>query len=359
MEVVCVGESGEADHHCKEANMARNAKKAERRRLKRQQKRSRLRRAEGDSPYRRIGAHGEVVACYLNANWRKTGEAAIYCLRSIPGGGHAMAAFLVDVWCMGLKDAWGHLGISADEFNESILRWGRRDLDLTRIDADLAQRLVAGGIRFARQNGFRLPKRHERWVALLGGVGDVDTADLEEFGVDGGLRYIGSTEDLSKRLIGCTVEQFLTRDDVKFILGGDDFSLLDGDELGVEEDDELNAEEDDELDVEEVADDVHAAAVSAVRRWCFANGMQPHPRLPEAWAAVFDVIALLPAVPEDGELAHEDSQIALDFLGRLLAVESAETGEDMSEAMSQIHAFMKQFDSPAELFEYVGLEESL
>ena len=143
--------------------MDRNSRKKERRRLNRQQRKRELRRQQSRSPYQVIGSRGEIETCYVNQNWREEGVATILCLRRPPGRAHAMAAFLVDLWCMGLKDAWGRLEISSDEFQEEILEPMSKHLDLVGADPDLAKRIVAGGIRFANQNSFRLPKRYDRW----------------------------------------------------------------------------------------------------------------------------------------------------------------------------------------------------
>src|SRR5687767_4262155 len=86
--------------------MPDRARKKEKQRLKRQKKRDALRRAKGVSPYKRIASAGELVACYMNDDWRERGQAVAFVLRRGPGGVLAMASFMIDLWCAGLKDAW-------------------------------------------------------------------------------------------------------------------------------------------------------------------------------------------------------------------------------------------------------------
>ena len=323
-----------------EGSMAERAKKKERRRLKRREKRRELHRAESGSPYRRIGTRGEMKACYINRNWRDSGQAVTYCLVAVPGEGHAMAAFLVDLWCMGLKDAWGHLQINPEEFREQMLEPMSREVELVRVDLEVVRRIVAGGIRFAEQNGFRLPRRCDRWTALLGGVGDTAAADLADFGVDGRLRFVGNVEDLRRRLIGCTPEQFRAREDVDFVIGDDDFTLLD----------------DDQLAVDEVTDEIKTKGLAAVRQWCFGNGIAPHPRLPEAWDLLFEALFQTDIETEDGVLSEEEADATIENLGRSLALEDPQQALHLQEALGQLHGFMQQFDSSGELFESLGLE---
>jgi hypothetical protein len=95
----------------------------------------------------------------------------------------------------------------------------RMDVRMPEVPLEEAAAIVAGGIRFAVQNGFRLPAHYQRWTTFLGGKLDWQHADLSAFGVEGGakLRWVAPMEDLRARLIGSTVEQFLARPDVEFI----------------------------------------------------------------------------------------------------------------------------------------------
>lgn len=175
-----------------------------------------------------------------------------------------MAAFLVDLWAMGLKDAWGRTDISYSEFDEGIsgldARLGTRPLNL-----GTAKHLVYGGIELARELGFRLPRRYERWTAILGSLPKGETPDMSLFRCDGKVRLVCNMQDLESRLIGTTPDKFLARGDVDFILGDDDFTLAD--------------DEDDAVD--DAITEFEQAMVDRARQWCFANGQTPHPLLPE------------------------------------------------------------------------------
>ena len=313
-----------------------------RRNPKREHKQRERARSQSGSPYRLIGAAGEVVACCVNKGWEEEGKASIYLLRRIPGGGHAMGAFLIDLWCMGLKDAWGRLDLTYEEFRASVLDRGEPEVSFEPIDIETARRLVAGGIRFAEQNGFRLPPRHERWTALLGEIGDPAKADLSDFGVDGKLRYEGSLEDLKRRLIGCRVEDFLKRKDVEYVIGDDDFTLLN----------------DTTVAVEEVAAMLRAKVVSGTRQWCFANGQVPHPRLGEAWDLVLEAIMLSEELSEEGE----PDEAALDAVDNraqsLLSLAGPEAGADLAEAMEQVRAYMGQFESAGAMMAALQIEDA-
>ncbi len=154
----------------------------------------------------------------------------------------------------GLKDAWGELDMLHDEIDRHVDRAQER-FELVRIEPDAARQLVAGAVRFARQNGFRLPPHYERWVNLLGGMLDPATADLRAFGKDGGLLWIGPLNDLRRRLIGCSLDEFLARPGVHFVSEVEDS----GDAESDDDDSEKSDEEFDEASEEAVEQIVRKA----------------------------------------------------------------------------------------------------
>jgi len=323
--------------------MGSSDRKKERHRIKRRAKQQAHRRRSSAGPYQRIGAAGELEACLINDDWREEGQAVIYVLRGVPGGGHAMATFLVDLWCAGLKDAWGRLEISREDFDEMIeqMEMGTH-LSFVPGDLDLVRRILAGSIRFGTQNGFRLPRRYERWVAVLGGVGDAATADLSEFGVDGKLRWVAPLEDLRRRLIGCSVEEFLARRDVEFIAGAEDFSLVD----------------DDSLAVEESVEEARRRALDAARAWCFAHGEAPHPKLPEVADLMLDSVLQAGAeLDEEDDLDNLDPDAARDNVARFLAMETPDAARALGPAIDQFRRFIDDFDTPEAFTRALGMDE--
>ena len=345
--------------------MGNNARRKERQRMKRQKKNATVRRMHSGSPYRVLSAGtAEVMACYINADWKSKGIATIHVLKRLPGGSLAIGAFLVDLWCIGLKDCYGRLNASHEMFDESMDRLRGR-MEIQRIDPSAARRMVIGGIRFARQNGFRLPARYERWVAILGNASDWQNADLCDFGrEDGTLCYVGELDGLRSRLIGCSVDEFLAREDVHFLIGGPVSSADDYDfETADEEDEELFEPPDDELveaaetdeAMEELSRDMHDRFLDGVRKWCFANNMTPHQRLGEAINLMLESLFQIRSAdiddPEDEAPAIEASQNMAD----LLSIERPDVAQQLSAASWQLQGFVNQFNSPEELIESLGL----
>ena len=103
--------------------------------------------AAGDErqPVPRQSQMGEMEACYINANWLESGMASIQVIRRNPAGGHAMAIFLVDVSCAGLKDASGRLDVMQEDIDFNLKR-ARENFELIRIDPEEARKLIGAGV---------------------------------------------------------------------------------------------------------------------------------------------------------------------------------------------------------------------
>lgn len=366
--------------------MASDARKKQKHKLKRQQKQRAARKAAAVTPFQKVVKAGGELECYVNAKWRDQGMASVQVLGHAPGGRFGYAAFLVDNWCVGLKDAIGRVDMTRGEFQDLMGQWGAEH-KLVRVDVAEARRLIAAGIRFARQNGFRLPPHYDKWAAILGPPGDVESASLEKFGTDGqgrGLRYMGTIEFLRRRLVGSTVGQFLTRPDVQWVMGdltprrydaaADDAGEYDtGDPTGADDDDldDLDDVEGSDEFVEAMAEQIETIRVKmedAVRRWCFATGRVPHQRLGEAigltMVALFPVAAIQQMAEEDadGDGAEDGGPAAaaapdpMALMDAMLRDQPADVRPEVEEALGQVKQFMSSFADSADMLRAVGVD---
>jgi hypothetical protein len=207
----------------------------------------------------------QPVRSFMSKHREEMRQCSVLLFRDLPTGGHAMAGFLVDLGCPGLKDAWGQLHVTDRHFIQSFLEPLSGSLEIEVVAPEEGLRLVRGAARHAAECGFRLPNDWERWAALLGEVGDWrEDGDTSEFEME----FTGTEEDLRLRLVNSTVDEFLAREDVDVYIGPEGAYNLAVDETDVE--------------IEEGMKQVSAALVDQVKRWCFSKGVKPHPRLAEA-----------------------------------------------------------------------------
>lgn len=281
--------------------MSDRARKLEKKRKKREQKRHQLHKLHRVSPVKQA-AHGRLVACCMNSDWEERGQAVAFVLREA-GGRYVMASFLIDLWCAGLKDVGGNSDSSLDAFNGVIDRMNdSMDGTIDDVEIDEIAEVVAGGVRFARRNGFKLPKDWQKWCDLVDTDLDFENAELHAFGKDGGLLWVGPMHDLRRRLIGSTVEAFLARPDVHFITepeGGDEFADAGFDDAWDALADEID--EDHPLARKEVQDAIAQtteAFIGGVQAWCQEQNEEPSPSL-EGFVATYTSRLILAGLHDD------------------------------------------------------------
>lgn len=141
-------------------------------------------------------AEGEICGCYISAGVR-TGMGTVVIARRAPGGRVAIGFFLLDSFCLGVKDAGGRVG-SPTEFEELLTAIGRNE-ELLPAKPSTARKLVEESIEYA--NAFGLPPHPDyRRVAPI--WGDIDASESDEefsFGRDGKPFYIAGPHDDAAR----------------------------------------------------------------------------------------------------------------------------------------------------------------
>lgn len=353
--------------------MSSDARKKEKKRLKRKQKQQQLRKMKALTPLARIAREGGKLECWATRHYREYGMADVFVLGHAPGGRCAYAAFLVDLFCVGLKDTFGEADVTETEFRDGVLERLLQRSDVVRLDPAEARRLVLGGIRFARQNGFRLPARWDKWASLFGPLGDLARADISDFGKDGKLLYVGDAQFLRHRLIGSTPEQFLRRPDVQWVAAVRDqrefdelFNPQPDDVDYDQEDDEFDEEDEDDesvLDVETMAvltglRSVRDRLADAARKWCSATGRQPAPRIQEAMAVILS--SMLPSAGKQVEESPTSRQEKAEMIAaqgeQLLRQYPRRVRDEIIESMAQVTEFIKQFKSAEEMYASAGLD---
>lgn len=325
----------------------------EKRKARAKEKRLAKRRMMGSSPLSRLaGTAEETCECWMTAS-PDSRMVSLSVLRPVRGGQMVAAFFLIDYDCIGLKDAFYRLNVDAFELRE-LLR--QRSLDdgvrMLRVEVSQIRQRVAGALRWTRQYPFfRVPADAGRCLKIIGGAGDIDAADIGDFGDENGdLYYVGRQIDLVKRLQGLTLEEFMDREDVEcvFHMGDASFEDLDDEEADAWEEPLLEVEpfdideaERDEEKLLAMRDKVKHKMMDAIRKWCFANAVMPHPALESA--VDLTLAASAEALSEEDE--EQMAELARSAQETLASFESPEGQESIAGAMQQIKKFTDSFAS--------------
>ena len=339
--------------------MSRQNKK-ERQRLKRKRKQMQLRKGRNASIFQKLAGHEGAVEFFINDNWRAMGEASIMAFRPGPGGG-IFVAFLIDLWCSGLKDAFGQLNVTRHDFERHLQGPAGGEFEMIPLDPSSSRRLIAGAMRLSLHNGFRLPRKADRWASIVGvaGYADADLSDFEK--PDGRYRYVGTPQDLRRRLIG-SVEQFLERPDVSYILRDKTNAWMNDvdDDEEVEDDQDLEEDEQEEFDSSEQADptlpkfiemvqEIRDLALQLIEEWLTSTGHTPHPRLRDGLQLTLMGSMMQKATNEFGGEPPISMQDMIDQ-------ESDPQG--LLDAVTQVLEFSSQSNIPPELREVLLLGQA-
>jgi hypothetical protein len=196
-------------------------KKLERKRAKqRAKKKTLVRHDPGDISVQleRAGSAPVLHAMVASSLWEQ-GMGNVLLSRELPLRQVAFGAFLVDMYCLGVKDAF--YGVMAhSEYQERLLDGMFRRFDTTNLEPEAARKLVEGAVAYARDLGFTPHADYQRAKLIFGDI-DAGESDAEfDFGKDGKPHFIAGPNDGPQRcrqIIG-TLEERCGEDGYRFIM---------------------------------------------------------------------------------------------------------------------------------------------
>lgn len=152
-----------------------------------------------DSYIRKFGRSLILETCYISEGWERTGIANIIVVRSKKSGKKVIGVYLVDVFCLGLKNTFARIDVPDDEI-EDIVSGVKGGTIHLKTDPDLAFNIIYGGIEYAEDLGFSPHKDFKVSEYLLPDVEDVPYMDIE-FGRNGRPFYVTGPSDNVGKII--------------------------------------------------------------------------------------------------------------------------------------------------------------
>ena len=152
-------------------------RKLARRKRKRKEARSRSSGRVSKRTDLRRTSEWPLVECLLTKQWRDPGEIVqILVARRGPQGQIAAGVFLVDLGCLGVKNAHSYISESGHE-HKQIREQMKSRQRLSSANLNLVAKIIREGIAYADQLGFRPHRDYQqaRWM-----LGDADPDACEE-----------------------------------------------------------------------------------------------------------------------------------------------------------------------------------
>jgi hypothetical protein len=138
-------------------------------------------------------ARAPIHCCLLPDDLFETGTGMLLLARGTPSTGLVLASFLLDVFCLGVKDVLLR-PIEASDLEEVIAAL-EGEAEVVETDPAYARKLLRDLVEYARRLGLEPPREYRTAERLFGDV-SADGSDVRfEFGCDGRPLYIpGSRE---------------------------------------------------------------------------------------------------------------------------------------------------------------------
>jgi hypothetical protein len=171
-------------------------KKIEKRKAKQRDKHRELamRRPQSISDRLAITASAPILHCYAMAEIWQEGIGQVFLSRQLNNGQVAFASFLVDIYCLGVKDAVSHIApqpLYKEEFFDKMARQS----DLIKFKPECARKLVEGAVQYAHDLGLTPHPDYHKAKKIFGDISAADCSTIFEYGQDGKPFFISGPDD--------------------------------------------------------------------------------------------------------------------------------------------------------------------
>ena len=149
--------------------------------------------------------------------------------RKMPDGSIAASVFLVDAFCLGIKDCFFTI-VSKSKYEQRVMILEEKE-KLERVEPEYAVKLIENAVPYAEGLGFKPHKDYPRAKKTFGNIDPPACLNEFEYGKDGKPFYVSGpnqTEADSKKIIN-TLNERLGPDGFHFIVKMDS-----GEDLGEE-----------------------------------------------------------------------------------------------------------------------------
>lgn len=175
-------------------------RKAERRKAKEKDKRRALavRRSVGMADRMAESATAPILHCFTQEELWEEGMGHVLVSRRLPLGQVAFSIFLIDMYCLGVKNAQCGI-VSRSEYDEVVAKLGRA-FPLEDDTPEFVRKLVEGAVDFARGLGFDPHPDYRKAQPIFGDIDPSLCTEEIEYGCDGKPRYVRGPHDSASRV---------------------------------------------------------------------------------------------------------------------------------------------------------------
>ncbi len=142
-----------------------------------------------------------IVGCWTAEGWDEHGLAVVIVARQQPNGNLVFGSYLVDYYCLGLKNTYCNADVPPHLFYQEYLPGMLSDAKPVSISPSLAHEIIYGGIEYASQFGFRPHSDFRRSRHVLDPEELHPRTGTIEFGHEGKPLYVAGPDDNAEAIM--------------------------------------------------------------------------------------------------------------------------------------------------------------
>jgi hypothetical protein len=175
-------------------------KKLERRTAKRQEKKHGLVKKQEAGLAERLSAATKypVLQSRVSEDFWKSGIGWVLLSRQLPGGSVAVAVFLVDRFCLGVKDAFAKI-LGGFTYEKDYLRGMGSKFTWRDVSPATARKLVEDAVAYAASFGIPPHADYHKAKPIFGAIDASESTDTFEFGENGKPHFVAGPNDTRDR----------------------------------------------------------------------------------------------------------------------------------------------------------------
>jgi hypothetical protein len=144
-----------------------------------------------------------ILGCWISANWEGNGESLgddgglvqVLIAREQPNGEVCVGSYLIDKWCLGLKNTLAKLNIPRSTYMREVPDTFFREQKAVKCSPELAHQMIYAAIEYAAQFGFTPQKDFAYTQYILAPRGEFPEAYDLTFGKDGKPFFVAGPYD--------------------------------------------------------------------------------------------------------------------------------------------------------------------
>lgn len=137
-----------------------------------------------------------IHECYVSSDWQISGLAQIIVIRQLPNGKYLLGVYLVDVFCLGLKDTFIRTHLNEGMVDEIL---NQMPCGLDEVSYEDVRSIVLGAIDYAKNLGFEPDREWKRSGLII--ESNRDFVHKFTFGKDGKPLFIQGPHDNKNKIM--------------------------------------------------------------------------------------------------------------------------------------------------------------